>query len=150
MDKHDMRPECAANFSALNTTLKSFDKTLDGVRDDLRRQADQGRTLEARVAELDNSSRGAWNTLRNEVLPAIKDAPILFRDGMADHRSQCVAYLQATQPSSKRPSMGWSSKAILKWILWVSVALGGLAAGIAGGSVEFDKQDAPVIKQVQP
>ena len=157
-DADRLRPECAANFGKVETAVGGF---TDAVKEFRR----QGLKTAERLTAVEASSKSAWHELRNDVIPDLKKIPGQVSDTLNLHMDQCPAYAnamdrarrggrghQSTAPRRTETSgdgvLG-TNPAILKWILYVDLAIGGVVAGVGATLGYWEIQPAEA-KQEKP
>ena len=143
-DENEMRPDCAAGFAKVEVAVAGFTQAVNEFRA-------QGTDFHGRLAAVEVTAKSSLEELKTDVLPELKKIPLQVKQALTEHKQECPAYgyamdrarrvTKSSPPIRAMPKGGASfgslpSSSSLKWILYISVALGGMIAG-AGATLGY-------------
>lgn len=141
--ENEIRPECGVVFKSFETAIGNFQSTLE-------RHGEKVTILGERIARQEETTRGLWHELRDDVHPALRDLPNAIRDAVKTHADDCLSrkrtVAKASRTShtpprgSRRPTepknvLGIPTVTLFKWLLYLGLLIGGIIAGSTGSIV---------------
>ncbi len=87
-DQSELKPQCAATFAAIETTIRMVNTEIRGLRDDVQ---EMGRSQ----SSLDTSTKGLWHEIRDELRPDVKELPDRIAGAVNGHATDCPARRRA-------------------------------------------------------
>lgn len=85
---HDVLAQCAGAFAGIDATLRMVGREVRGVRDDIE-------IISKSQAALEQSTRGLWHEVRDELKPTVGNLPDRIGRAVRDHAGECPARRKA-------------------------------------------------------
>jgi len=87
-EEHTMRADCSAAFASITATMKAVGSDVKGMRSEV---GEIGKSQ----AALEQSTRGLWHEIRDELQPTVQGLPDRISDAINAHGDRCPARRKA-------------------------------------------------------
>lgn len=138
-EKNEMRSDCAAGFAKVEIAVDGFSQAVNEFRA-------QGIDFHGRLTAVEVTAKSSLDELKTDVLPDLKKIPGQVRQLLNEHKRECPAYGvamdRARRVTKSTPPVGAPTgrfppgSRLLRWILYIGFALGGMIAG-AGATLGY-------------